>query len=359
MTESDKNIKFIFCTLAPVEMSFCLRILANPSEYPECSAWAKKQFDSLSSNLKQEILFFNAHYQWYFITDTLIYLIAEDEVCSDDISVLLKRFQDCDDLTFSYIFLGFSITDFDQNTLKSWIENPAKIDLTKAPKLTQYIAEEDILYYFEHLDEIRTRIIALYRQFWIECFHKQWKKIRSYEADAISHQRIRYQHDTPLHYLTTLHPDLVVEDGLLKFQKDDPFEIPISEIKTIVIKPSVFVGTVLSGNIVNDKVTITLNLNFHTVMTADPASAQLYHLLNILSDPSRLKILKVLWNYDATTKELAEILSLSPTTVSLHLKQLKEGGFVTTQKVRKYVYYQLRKDKFYGIEQRLLRYLNY
>lgn len=359
MSEDSVNIKFIFCCLAPVEMSFCLRILANPSEYPHCGSWAKRLFDSLSSNLKQEIMFFNDHYQWYFITDALIYLIAEDEVCVDSISVLLERFQSCDDVTFSYIFLGFSITDFDKSILERWIQAPDEIDLSRMPEITRYIAEADIRYYFTHMQEIRRRIIQLYRQFWIECFHRQWKKIRAYEMDVVNYQRRKYQHDTPLHYLTTLHPDLVIENDILKFRKEDPFEIPVKRIKTIVIKPSVFVSTVLSGNIVEDKVTITLNLNFHTVMTADAAPDRLCQLLSLLNDPTRLRILKVLWNYDATTKELAEILSLSPPTISLHLKQLREASFVTTLKVGKYIYYQLRKDKFYGLEKRLMQYLNY
>lgn len=359
MSEESVNIKFVFCCLAPVEMSFCLRILANPSEYPRCSAWAKRLFDSLSSNLKQEIMFFNDHYQWYFITDALIYLIAEDEVCADSISLLLERFQSCDDVTFSHIFLGCSITDLDKGFLKKWMQNPTEIELSEMPEITQYISEEDVRYYFTHMQEIRSRIIHLYRQFWIECFHQQWKKIRAYEMEVVNYQRHKYQHDTPLHYLTTLHPDLVIENGILKFKKEDPFDIPVKKIKTIVIKPSVFVGTVLSGNIVEDKVTITLNLNFHTVMTADPAPSRLFDLISLLSDPTRLKILKVLWNYDATTKELAEILSLSPATISLHLKKLKEGLFVTTLKVGKYLYYQIRKDKFYGLEKRLMQYLNY
>ena len=38
---------------------------------------------------------------------------------------------------------------------------------------------------------------------------------------------------------------------------------------------------------------------------------------------------------------------------------MKKNNFVTTQKMGKYVYYQLRKDQFYNIDQKLQRYLRY
>lgn len=353
------KFKCIFCCLAPAEMSFSLRILANPAENPVYTNWAKRKFDGLSSNLKQEIEFFNNHYQWYFITDTAIYLIGEEEICMDDISVLLSRLKELDRLTFAYIFLGLSTSGYGAEILESCFDAPEHMDETLLHSLEKYIKKEDIFYFFKHVEEIRQRLIHLYRQYWVEMFRQEWRELRNYEQEIVTYQKIQYQHDDPIHYLQHLHPDLSVEEGILKFQKEDPFKIKIEDIRTLVIKPSVFVGETLSGNIVGDKVTITLNQNFHRVKTARPLLTSMADLISVLDDTSRLRIIKILWNYDATTKELSEILELSPGTVSLHLKMMREAGLVTSRKVRKYVYYQLRKDKFYGMEQKLLRYLMY
>lgn len=57
------------------------------------------------------------------------------------------------------------------------------------------------------------------------------------------------------------------------------------------------------------------------------------------NDEIRLKILKILWNGQATTQSLAEILHLLPSAVSLHLKQLKEASLVNCYKEGKFVYY--------------------
>jgi len=361
MTANDENrIKFVFCTLAPIEMAFSLRMLANPSEYPEMSVWAKRKFDSLSTGLKNEIMYFNDRLQWYFITDLLVDLIAEEEICIDDISVLIDRLRECDETRFLYFLLGLTVEDVDVEHLRAIAgrkEKPSEDFLSKA---TKFIRRENVFHLLNYTGEIKDRLIDLLERYWAEGFYNDWKKIREYENDAIRMERIKYQHDDQMHYLTTLHPDLIVKNNTLIFDRpDDRFSISMDKLKTIVIKPSVFVENRLNGNIVDDKATITKRLNFHTVMTSAPAPVNLSMLISILNDPSRLRIVKVLWNYDSTTKELAEILELSPTTVSLHLKQMKEGNFVTTQKIGKYVYYQLRKDMFYGLDQRLQRYLNY
>jgi len=357
---SENQIKFVFCTLAPIEMAFSLRMLANPSAYPEMSVWAKHKFDSLSTGLKNEIMFFNDHLQWYFISDLLVDLIAEEEVCIDDISVLIDRLRDCDEVRFLYFLLGLTVEDIDLKHLRDIVERREKPSDDFFSKATKFISKENVYLLLVHTRERKTRLIDLLERYWAEGFYNDWKKIREYENDAKRMERIKYQHDDQIHYLATLHPDLLVRDNTLIFDRpDDRFSISMDKLKTIVIKPSVFVENRLNGNIVDDKATITIRLNFHTVMTSAPAPVNLSMLIGILNDPSRLRIVKVLWNYDSTTKELAEILNLSPTTVSLHLKQMKEGNFVTTQKIGKYVYYQLRKDMFYGLDQRLQHYLNY
>ena len=77
-------------------------------------------------------------------------------------------------------------------------------------------------------------------------------------------------------------------------------------------------------------------------------------LLHILSDETRFRIIKVLWKAAATTTELAELLTLSKTTVSLHLKLMKDADIVEIEKVNKFAYYKLKKDSFYTIQKTLL-----
>ena len=240
---ADKSaIKCIFCCMAPAEMSFSLRVLANPSEYPQYSNWAKLKFDSLSSNLKQEIDFFNTRYQWYFITDVVVHLMGEEETSVDNINILLERMNKIDDITFAYIFLGFSAHNYGYDKLNEWISNPDILMIEDMGPQGEYFQIEDVRYFLKNVNSIKNRIINLYKQYWTELFHKEWLSIREFEENAIRFQRIKYQHLGLIDYLNSLHNDLVIEDNLLSFKNNKAIQIDMQKLKFIVIKPSIFVG---------------------------------------------------------------------------------------------------------------------
>ena len=58
-----------------------------------------------------------------------------------------------------------------------------------------------------------------------------------------------------------------------------------------------------------------------------------------LSDSSRLRILKMLQTRPLCVCEITEILELAASTVSQHLKVLKEAGFIAEEKDGKWVNY--------------------
>lgn len=69
-------------------------------------------------------------------------------------------------------------------------------------------------------------------------------------------------------------------------------------------------------------------------------------LFKCLADKSRLQILKSLVLEDMYVERLAERLSLTPATISFHLKKLSEVGAVTSYKTQYYTMYSLCRDIF-------------
>lgn len=63
--------------------------------------------------------------------------------------------------------------------------------------------------------------------------------------------------------------------------------------------------------------------------------------LKAISDQNRLKILKMLEVRPLCVCEITEILNISTSTVSKHLSQLRDAGFIFDQKEGKYVEYAL------------------
>ena len=74
--------------------------------------------------------------------------------------------------------------------------------------------------------------------------------------------------------------------------------------------------------------------------------AQAIRLFKCLADKSRLQILKSLMQEDMYVERLAERLSLSPATISFHLKKLEEAGAVSARKEQYYTMYTIRREIF-------------
>lgn len=69
-------------------------------------------------------------------------------------------------------------------------------------------------------------------------------------------------------------------------------------------------------------------------------------LFKCLADKSRMQILKSLLLEDMYVERLAERLSLTPATISFHLKKLEDAGAVVSYKDQYYTMYSLKRDLF-------------
>lgn len=79
-----------------------------------------------------------------------------------------------------------------------------------------------------------------------------------------------------------------------------------------------------------------------SVLDAESAET-LSSLLKVLADPARLQILSMLASAggEVCVCDLTGPLGLSQPTVSHHMKQLREGGFVSSERRGKWVFYSL------------------
>ena len=66
-------------------------------------------------------------------------------------------------------------------------------------------------------------------------------------------------------------------------------------------------------------------------------------IFKCLADRSRLSILSGLMKGDAYAELIAQRLSLTPSTVSFHMKKLEEAGLVTSRKDQYYTVYSLNR----------------
>jgi DNA-binding transcriptional ArsR family regulator len=68
-------------------------------------------------------------------------------------------------------------------------------------------------------------------------------------------------------------------------------------------------------------------------------------MFKVLSDPTRLSIVRSLFQQPHCTQQLAHVHQISEAAVSKHLKLLTEASFVTTERRGNYVFYALQSDE--------------
>lgn len=358
--EERSKLKCHFVYNEAIEMLASLHVMSAPDHHPACCDWAKRKYAGLSKGLQEEITYFSREYaNWYFIMDIASEVTGELLPEEGSARFLVDRIRSMDHESFAYLFLGLPAFHFDKDVLQSWMEQPEAVSREDLREQAAFFEVSSVIYFLRHVGEVKERLVRVIEQYWQECFRYEWDAIQSYEESVLKKERILFDRIDPIEYLKTLHPNVKVEDGRLIFQKSPDYSIAVNKIEKLIISPSVFSAPHLYGNIVGGKVNITINLNFHSVKLRQPVPRDMFSLLQAVGDDTRIRIMKILWNSDATTKEIAELLALSPSTISLHLKILKEANLVDSNKVKKFVYYKLIKNSFYAVQQNLIDYFEY
>jgi ArsR family transcriptional regulator len=92
-------------------------------------------------------------------------------------------------------------------------------------------------------------------------------------------------------------------------------------------------------------------------VTASPANLSLItSSFHALSDPIRIKLLELLREQELCVCELCEVLEVSQSKLSFHLKTLKEASLVRARQEGRWVYYSLNLPQFVLLEQYLAEY---
>jgi ArsR family transcriptional regulator, arsenate/arsenite/antimonite-responsive transcriptional repressor len=72
-----------------------------------------------------------------------------------------------------------------------------------------------------------------------------------------------------------------------------------------------------------------------------------------MSDPLRLRVLDLLRHQELCVCELCEVLQVSQSKLSFHLKTLKDAGLLQSRQEGRWIYYRLNLAQFLALEQYL------
>ena len=75
-----------------------------------------------------------------------------------------------------------------------------------------------------------------------------------------------------------------------------------------------------------------------------------------LSEPLRIRVLQLLKNREICVCDLCDILDVSQSKLSFHLKTLKEANLVCARQEGRWIYYSLNQPQFQVLQQHLKEY---
>lgn len=362
-TGTMENIKCQFCYSSTMEELMSFHVMAETEKHPICGDFVMHIREQLTEELRKEIDFWGENFGgWHYVLDLCGRIVEESANYQCDLPLVTQKIRDMSADEFLYYVLGVaSIPQFDP-TLERFMEWCRDEEVCLAhlkEKGYDLLTDQQVGYLFAHAVELKGRLPWILQEYWDQAFEEEWKSISEYVREIITHEELSLAHSSLLDYLKSFHNELRVEDGLLALDMFKKVSIEVKQIENLTFTPTIFGDTHLHGGIYGTHVNIGLNLNYRSIHISKTIPEEYFHLLRAIGDESRFKILKVLWQGAATTKEMSEILRLSPSTISLHLKVLKDVDLVASNKVKKFVYYYLKKDKLEALQENTLNYLKY
>ena len=118
---------------------------------------------------------------------------------------------------------------------------------------------------------------------------------------------------------------------------------------------SAFTGERLMFNLIDGNLSVCKGVSLSSTRST-AVSSGILNFLRAINGDTKLKILEELYKEPKTTKELSDILGIAPSTVSVHLKMMREAELIYPQRVQNQVYNRFLYENYQAFLVYLLKY---
>lgn len=180
---------------------------------------------------------------------------------------------------------------------------------------------------YKKKDEDRVNYGRLIRKIWSDGVCREKGKRSRWILGEMEKLMKFHDGDDLLHYLHSLSDRFELEKDRITFRIKPELSMKIDEIEKILVMPSLFASRKLTFWHCGKTLLFFLSAHSEIKSSVEPSDMHLLYS-SALNDRNRLKILKMIASRNRTAGDLAGELELNASTVSRHLKLLKDAGFI-------------------------------
>lgn len=361
--------KISFSYSPTVEMMLSLHVLCNAKHHAVHLQWAVQTKRQMDRRMIADLRYFGTGFRQYLILcDLIIPEPGSDLKAFDDEAEELAGLSDLD---FAHRILRECCDRHEvqramrggkalERLLERFQEEPPTNlgnarpgSVAFCPATARRQAVRDLLC---DPSAFRARLMDFLRRYWQEFFAPEFDRLEPRFLADITEKAHLLRASGAFSLLTRLFDQVVAggEGSELVIYKQMDATIDSSRLQSVTITPTCFAVPHLILTIEPERFQIWYDLlSAGRRRQPEIPPARLISLLRAMGDEVRLSILKLVAQKRRSTQELAQILNITPPSVSRHLRILKEAGLLTSQGEGYYVFYSLVPEQVLALGQHL------
>lgn len=316
-----------------VEIASSLHVLTDPARHQAHERWARETLANMTESMRSEFSYLSEKTsQWGFVMDLISYIEQHD---IDSVESSLAHLGSIDRVEFVYgLYSGL----LSKKTIRDLFADPTR-DLGQ---------EAEILGYFTSIDSIRDlianeasfrkRLVGFLIEYWDRIFSETWNRIGLAEISITSKERSMLASMGAEAYLAACHPQIAIDETTIRVKDRIGLSYEKKDVDAVDVLISAYTNPNLMINCIDGKLTIYKGINLPG-RSALEVPDELTRFLKSIGRPMKLKILSELNESPKTTKELAELFDVAPSSISEHLRSMREAELIYPQRIQNAVYY--------------------
>ncbi len=347
-----------------IETVLSLQVLYDPHHHGALLPWVIRFKEKISPETYREIRYFGDNFrEWLYLIDLALDIPELGRMSFNDVVAHVAAMPPAE---FVFRLLGERVPKADVEAAFSHSDSAGlTLDRLGVANPRQ---REEMMRLFEAPAQVQKELCQFLVSYWNQYFEEEYHWVELLLVKGIKDEAKRLAEESLPRFLARVSGGLVSRDKKLRRAQPDrvliespagPVELSLSELKEIVLFPSLFVSPQNVFELSQDRLLMSYSVPPGVYLRRDTLMPpeQLSRLLKTLADETRLKIMKLMMQDRQCTQGLAVELNLAEPTISRHLKLLREADLIASSKEGNYIYYNLRLERIAELHMKILDFL--